>query len=110
MCGILFAETDDSHLFIKALQTLEPRGPDECKTHDGSGYMMGHTRLAIVNPHTATQPLVRGPWRLVFNGEIYNHGPLKASDGEVILDMVEKHGPIKAPEYLDGIFGCINKG
>ncbi len=107
MCGILFAETDDSDLFIKALQTLEPRGPDECKTHDGSGYMMGHTRLAIVNPHTATQPLVRGPWRLIFNGEIYNHGDLKASDGEVILDMVEKHGPVKAPEYLDGIFGYV---
>ena len=106
MCGILFAETDDADLFIKSIQTLEPRGPDECKTHQGLGYMMGHTRLAIVNPHKATQPLVRGPWRLVFNGEIYmDHGD--TSDGEIILDMVEKHGPIKAPEYLDGVFGYV---
>ena len=106
MCGILFAETEDADLFIKSLQTLEPRGPDECKTHQGEMYMMGHTRLAIVNPHTATQPLKRGPWRLVFNGEIYMDHE-EGSDGEIILDMVQEHGPLKAPEYLDGIFAYV---
>ncbi len=111
MCGILFAETDDNDIFIKSLQTLEPRGPDASKFHEGEVYKMGHTRLAIVNPHTATQPIVRGPWRLVFNGEIYNNYKeihhASGSDGVYILDMVDKHGPLEAPKYLDGIFGYV---
>ena len=106
MCGILFAETDDSSMFEQALKTLEPRGPDECKIYDGGAYMMGHTRLAIVNPHTATQPIVRDHWRLVFNGEIYKDQN-SGSDGEIILDMVEKYGTLEAPKYLDGIFAYV---
>jgi len=106
MCGILFAETRDNISFVQSLDTLTPRGPDECEIYDGKCFMMGHTRLAIVNPDSAGQPLHRGEWSLIFNGEIYGDHPT-GSDGERIFDMVEKHGVLEAPKYLDGIFGYV---
>jgi len=103
MCGILFAETTEDNLFITSLETLYPRGPDECDIYKFEDVRLGHTRLAIVDQVGATQPMHKGQFKLIFSGEIYNH----ESDGKYIFDMVGKHGPLEAPKYLEGIFAYV---
>src|SRR2546421_13124708 len=81
MCGILGwinpaitnSETASAQA-LPALRALHGRGPDghsiECQT----GWLLGHTRLAILDlTDRARQPMTdgRGAW-LVYNGEAYN--------------------------------------
>lgn len=104
MCGILYAETENLEQYNKAIKELKPRGPDETNIFTlDDGLHMGHTRLVINNLISGKQPLHRLKWTLIFNGEIYNH----EKDGDYILDMVDKYGPIEAPKHLDGIFAYV---
>ena len=102
MCGILYAESPTTTEFAKSFMTLKNRGPDDHSIYPIVNCVMGHTRLAIHSPSQSKQPFTRGPWVLIFNGEIYMPG-----DGKMILDMVEKHGPLEAPKHLDGIFAYV---
>ncbi len=68
--------------------------------------LMAHRRLAIVDLSPwGHQPMQRGAWHIVFNGEIYNHVELRAeleplghpfvshSDTEVLLAVLQQWGP-----------------
>ncbi len=68
--------------------------------------LMAHRRLAIVDLSPwGHQPMRRGDWHVVFNGEIYNHIELRAelqalghvfvshSDTEVLLAVLQQWGP-----------------
>src|SRR5262245_49637390 len=124
MCGICGAISLDGALdpevaaAIKPMMaTLRHRGPD------GEGFMrdstaaLGHRRLAIIDREGGAQPIANedGSCWIVFNGEIYNHRPLRArlearghryrtlSDTETILHAYEEYGPA-CVDYLDGMF------
>jgi asparagine synthase (glutamine-hydrolysing) len=92
------------------------RGPD------GEGFWLGDDaglafrRLAIIDLHErSNQPLELGPWKLVFNGEIYNYLELREElrrgghefvtegDGEVLLHAWAEWGE-GSLERLNGMF------
>ena len=102
----------------RADRLLAHRGPD------GAGYWVDdrcelvHRRLALIDLSPAgAQPLANetGDIWVVFNGEIYNHGVLRAllaarghlfrsrSDTEVLVHLYEERGE-RLIEHLRGIF------
>lgn len=91
------------------LDRIAHRGPDGRGTAllpEGNG-MLGHVRLAIIDPAGGAQPLWSRDGRsvLVFNGEIYNFRDLRRrlgfdagdwrtnSDTEVVLELLLRDGP-----------------
>src|SRR3989338_9159578 len=108
MCGIGgFVELGTCSVpkagLVQMMHSLKHRGPD------GEGYFytpevgLFNTRLAIIDPsEKAHQPMRRGPWSIVFNGEIYNYIELREelrraghkfqsdSDTEVLLAAYEE--------------------
>src|SRR6185369_16706636 len=129
MCGITGAMTFDAgfritpDLIDRMRDTMAHRGPDGVGTwvSDDGRVGLGFRRLAIIdlNPN-AIQPMVNedGRYRLVFNGEIYNHAEIREelerigghawktdhADGEVILHAFEQWG-IECLERFRGMFG-----
>lgn len=99
--------------------SLGHRGPDGSGLyHDPSGRaLLAHTRLSIIDlSEDAAQPITfDGRHFLVYNGEIYNHGELRAglekegvsfrtsSDSEVLLRLLLHRGP-GALSLLQGMF------
>ena len=79
--------------------TLIHRGPDQQGTYESAEVSLGAVRLKIIDLTAGDQPMISedGNTVLVFNGEIYNHGELRAeleargekfrtsSDTEVVL-------------------------
>ncbi|MGH8866918.1 MAG: asparagine synthase-related protein [Actinomycetes bacterium] len=104
-----------------ALDRLAHRGPDGTGIHhtddpDG-GLLLGHRRLAIIDPALGRQPLVAPDGAaLVANGMIYNDRALRqqlahepyvtGSDSESILHLLRREGP-EAVSRLDGMFGFV---
>ena len=97
---------------------LAHRGPDGEGTFTGSGVLLVHRRLAIIDPTPAgRQPMTTpdGRYTIVFNGEIYNFRELRAdltragvrfttaSDTEVLLALVVRDG-ISALNRARGMF------
>lgn len=85
MCGIagVFGRGVDSEALVRMTAALARRGPDDQGIWlDGEGGIgLGHRRLAIVDLSPAGhQPMTApsGRFVIVFNGEIYNHGDLRA--------------------------------
>jgi asparagine synthase (glutamine-hydrolysing) len=89
-----------------ALTALRPRGPDGSGFEVGEDWVLGHTRLAILDlTDLGAQPMrsKRGSW-IVFNGEIYNFHELRdelaaegvrirsTGDTEVLLAALERWG------------------
>jgi asparagine synthase (glutamine-hydrolysing) len=124
MCGIAGILTHgpapSRERLVRMRTSLEHRGPD------GSGLWMDgplglvHTRLAIIEPSTASaQPMTGadGHSAISFNGEIYNYQELRgelgrsghrfrtASDTEVLLAGFASQGP-RFFERLDGMFAA----
>ncbi len=125
MCGIngLFAHAGGQVSRAELLATRDhmiARGPDGA----GAWYApdgrvaLGHRRLAIIELSDAgAQPMATadGRYTLVFNGEIYNHGELRAemealgerfrghSDTEVLLRLYARDGAAMLPR-LRGMF------
>jgi len=96
---------------------LRHRGPDgEGVTRLGPA-TLAHTRLAIIDVAGGDQPLTSedGEVTAIVNGEIYNHGDLRAeleraghrfatrSDSEVVVHAYEEHGP-DFVRRLNGMF------
>lgn len=85
MCGIagLFAHERgrpvDAHVLAAMTRALAHRGPDGEGLRSGSGYGLGHRRLAIVDLASGAQPmgLADGALWVTFNGEIYNYLDLR---------------------------------
>src|SRR5437016_13471463 len=86
MCGILGwigkeAVNEQSRARVNlALENLRGRGPDGARIEQGTDWLLGHTRLKILDlSERAAQPMrdAEGHW-LVFNGEVYNFRPLRS--------------------------------
>jgi asparagine synthase (glutamine-hydrolysing) len=121
MCGIAGKASTgapvDPALLDRMCAALEHRGPDAQGTWVDGPVALGMRRLAIIDLQHGEQPFhgEDGATTLVFNGEIYNHEPLRAelqsrghrfasrSDGEVIVHLWEELGP-RCVERLRGMF------
>ena len=93
------------------------RGPDDEGIYTSGPVGIGMRRLSIVDLATGHQPLSNedGTVWIVFNGEIYNHAPLREklqslghqysthSDTETIVHLYEEYGP-DCVQHLRGMF------
>lgn len=128
MCGIFFFRKpgldhrQDAVLISRAMEPLLVRGPDGSDTYWGKDFVLGHTRLAIIDPsQAASQPFAdeSGRYLLSYNGEIYNYEELRAgllargarlrthSDTEVLLELLVRDGWEKTAPRLRGMFSFI---
>ncbi|MEO1334388.1 MAG: asparagine synthase (glutamine-hydrolyzing), partial [Myxococcota bacterium] len=89
----------------KALLSLAHRGPDGTGLWVGQRAVLGHRRLAIVDPAGGAQPFVQSKTAWVANAEIYNHADLGpgAADCGVLGAGWQAFGDA-LPEQLDGQF------
>lgn len=123
MCGIMAfsdAFASSEALVVEMRDTMTHRGPDDggswCSP-DGK-IAFGHRRLSIVDLSSAGhQPMPNedGSIWITYNGEIYNHAPLRReleakghryrshTDTETILHLYEEEGP-RCIERLQGMF------
>ncbi len=119
MCGIaglLGAEPGD--FAERILPALEHRGPDDAGVWKEASSCLVHTRLAILDlSPSGHQPMASpcGRWRIVFNGEIYNHSELRkrleaeghrfrsSGDTDVLLAWMASRGP-EGLQALRGMF------
>ena len=122
MCGIVCAfdlKKDSETLrpqILEMSKKLRHRGPDWSGIYHSKNAILGHERLAIVDPTSGKQPLYShdGTTVLVANGEIYNHIELRKkfegkysfrteSDCEIILALYQEKGA-NFVDDLNGIF------
>ena len=122
MCGIVCAfdlkqsSTEVRPQILEMSKRLRHRGPDWSGIYDCETAILGHERLAIVDPTSGKQPLISPSNNLILaaNGEIYNHSELRKpyeasygfktkSDCEIILALYEKEGKTFVNK-LNGIF------
>lgn len=109
MCGIIAGFTPDIDL-----DRLAHRGPDSQQRVTIGPITLGHTRLAIQDPHPrSNQPFSAGPVTVVFNGEIFNHHALRedlvwdwetTSDTETLAVGLATQGAEKFLPLIDGMF------
>src|SRR5690606_33991214 len=98
----------------RIIRALHHRGPDDQGTWLGRHAALGHTRLALLDARGGAQPMrdPTGRYVLVYNGEIYDHAPLREqlrerwtfrtrSDTEVVLAALTVWGEAALPR-LDG--------
>jgi len=125
MCGIVGWLNSDRKIsdnvgIIEAMtNTLSNRGPDDYGYYISENILLGHRRLAIVDPEGGAQPMTRqmGEHRfvIVYNGELYNTDEVRDelklkgyhfrsySDTEVLLTAFIEWGP-ECLEHINGIF------
>ena len=117
MCGIAgIWGTSDRELVERAMECLQHRGPDGTGVHVQRRGVLGHRRLAIMDPEGGDQPLYSetGAVAIVANGEIYNSPALRddlidrhtfatTSDIEAVLHLFEERG-VDTPTALRGMF------
>ncbi|MEM6643012.1 MAG: asparagine synthase B [Bacteroidota bacterium] len=125
MCGIIGIfeiKEEDSALRSQILEQsrkIRHRGPDWSGIYEGTGALLAHERLAIVDPQSGKQPLFSPDEKkiLAANGEIYNHRELRneltssykfktESDCEIILALYEEQGS-DFLNRLNGIFSFV---
>ena len=118
MCGIAGGSGALSAETVGAMTAaLRHRGPDDEGLFVEAGVgVLGHRRLAIVDPTGGQQPLVASPTEaIVVNGEIYNAPQLRedlagapwlsGSDSEVALRVLAaEDDPVAAAARLHGMF------
>lgn len=114
MCGIggviaLSTQLPDRAEAERLRDAMAARGPDGAGTFidEAGGAILVHRRLAIIDPgEGSAQPMssTSGRYVIVFNGEIYNHAPLRqrlialgstfvsAGDTEVVLEAFIQWG------------------
>lgn len=125
MCGIAGWSNlknnirDYSNIMDKMINTLKHRGPDSggLKVYDHA--LIGHRRLAIVDPTGGLQPMTKKignrEYTICYNGELYNTEEVRNDllakgytfdsygDTEVLLTSYIEYGK-NCVEYLNGIF------
>lgn len=124
MCGVLFAfefETNPIDLQSRgeaALNLLHRRGPDERNMIRKDGWILGHTRLSILDLNGSRQPMTRTDGLyLSFNGEIYNYRELRkqlesqwtfttTGDTEVLLAGLTLQGE-RFVQKLEGMWAFV---
>jgi asparagine synthase (glutamine-hydrolysing) len=121
VCGLIavFGAVDESTRqdCLAGLELMRHRGPDDQGVLFRAGVaVLGHRRLAIMDPPGGRQPIVgAGGTAVVHNGEIYNWRELRRrleasgrrftcmSDSEVLVHLFETRGDSLA-SCLDGDF------
>ena len=111
MCGIAGAyQQVDGEVATEMMgRCLDHRGPDEdgsfSYTDDRVDVHFAHRRLSIIDLQHGQQPLVKRPFVLCYNGELYNYREIRAelvasgasfattSDTEVVLESWRRWGP-----------------
>jgi len=124
VCGIAgFAGSGDRADIRRMTDAMVHRGPDGEGFYidDAARVYLGHRRLAIVDIAAGHQPMWTADAQhgVVFNGEIYNHGELRAalvarghcfvsdhSDTEVLLHGYKEWGE-ELPLRLNGMFAFV---
>ncbi|PHI20726.1 asparagine synthase (glutamine-hydrolyzing) [Lewinellaceae bacterium SD302] len=127
VCGIAgfldFNGTTERKTLVAMTDSLAHRGPDgagyDYYSHGKVSIGLGHRRLSIIDLSTqAAQPMRRGDYSIVLNGEIYNYREIKDglqssnvgfetdSDTEVILAAFERWGP-DCISRLRGMFAVV---
>lgn len=127
MCGICgFIQTrpigpESEELILAMRDAMAHRGPDGAGERRGERYALGHRRLSIVDlSAAATQPMSNEDGRVwvTFNGEIYNHLPIREeliarghvfhsrSDTEVLVHGWEEWGADLLGR-LNGMFAFV---
>ena len=105
MCGILamFGPNPNG----SPSNFLKRRGPDFQGFYKENGVYLSHTRLAIVNPESGSQPIYYKDWVVTMNGEIYNaEFSENETDCSWLPKLLDQHG-WRAVEHLDGIFSFV---
>jgi asparagine synthase (glutamine-hydrolysing) len=117
MCGIAgIWGSADRAIVERIMGGIEHRGPDGSGVHVQANGVLGHRRLAIMDPEGGAQPLYDETHGLaiVANGEIYNFPDLRpdlaarhafktTSDIEAVLHLYEECG-VDTPSVLKGMF------
>lgn len=121
MCGISgifqFKQTHiDENKIVRMSKAMFKRGPDDTGIYSTDYIGLAHQRLSIIDTSTAGhQPMTRGKYTIVFNGEIYNYKELKNtlsqkgysfqsdSDTEVLLHLFTEYKENMLP-LLNGMF------
>ena len=120
LAGVMYADSGHpiDHAVLEAMgDSIAHRGPDAEGFWTGAGVGLVHRRLSIIDLSGGGQPLGNedGSVQVVFNGEIYNHQPLRAwllerghqlrthSDTEVLVHLYEEAGDALV-ERLRGMF------
>ena len=111
MCGIAgaYQQVDGEEVTEIMGRCLEHRGPDEegsfSYTDERVHVQFAHRRLSIIDLRHGQQPLVKRPFALCYNGELYNYREIQAelaaggsrftttSDTEVVLEAWRRWGP-----------------
>lgn len=124
MCGIVGLVRKGGQVHREEItamcNAIAHRGPDSdgLWISDDGNVGFGHRRLSIVDlSPEADQPMGADGGMLIFNGEIYNHGPLRQrmeregtrfrtdhSDSETLLHGCIQMGPRQLIEQLNGMF------
>ena len=129
MCGICgyinykrnYVKTrrEETEIVSAMSETLRDRGPDSGGEWIGEHAVLGHRRLAVIDPENGAQPMKRisegYEFVIVYNGELYNTAELRAeltrcgyefetsSDTEVLLYSYIHYGT-ECATRLNGIF------
>lgn len=125
MCGIVgFVNVKKSikkytHIVEEMRDTLIFRGPDSCGIEAYDNAILGHRRLAIVDPTGGLQPMKKSigkkEYTIVYNGELYNTEDVRKdliekgykfnsySDTEVLLTSYIEYGR-ECVNYINGIY------
>jgi len=121
MCGITGWMNKNENLrnkkriIKKMTKTLKYRGPDSTGYFISDDVLLGHKRLAIIDPEKGKQPMKYDNYVIIYNGEIYNTDSIRkklikkgysfntTSDTEVILKGYACYKK-KIVEKLEGIF------
>jgi asparagine synthase (glutamine-hydrolysing) len=129
MCGIAGlwdpevsrSEGETARLIAGLTEPLAHRGPDSAGHwfDHPAGLAFGHRRLSIVDLSAeGDQPMISASGRhvIITNGEIYNHHDLRRelegsgvrfrghSDTEVMLETIDRLGPLEATRRMAGMF------
>ncbi|WP_020392427.1 asparagine synthase (glutamine-hydrolyzing) [Kribbella catacumbae] len=127
MCGIagwadLARPLQDQDRTVRMMtDTLAARGPDDAGQWAGAHAVLGHRRLAVMDPEHGQQPMFvhddqdRPVVVLAYTGEVYNHLELRAelelaghkfrtdTDTEVVLHACQEWG-VDAPARFNGMY------
>jgi asparagine synthase (glutamine-hydrolysing) len=123
ICGIFYADREwrvNGDTLAAMNRSIAHRGPDDEGYFAEENVGLAMRRLSIIDVKSGHQPLSnenRDVW-IIFNGEIYNHLPLRAdleaqghsyrthSDTETIVHLYEEYGP-DCVTHLKGMFAFV---
>lgn len=125
MCGILGTSRPvGRQRFAEALERLGHRGPDGTGIAQVGDVLLGHKRLAIIDPDAHSNQPMRGGrdgrWICVFNGEIYNYIEIREqleargygfqtdSDTEVLINAFDCFGEAALGKFIGMFAFCLH--